>query len=159
MKRSAKPLILFSLCAAFLGSGPAQSASPTVLTRMFSWWNGAIKTPGAFTPDSFRRYFTNDAALVIDGVEAARGLPALAAHFGRIQASGADVRIILPFEHEMQQGNLIYTYHVIRSMRAGVPGCMLAAGHAIVSEGRIAEISLVRTALKPGTPIFTAKCP
>ena len=52
---------------------------------MFTWWNGAMTTPGAFTEEGFSTYFTQDAPLVIDGVEVMRGPAGWAKRFQTIR--------------------------------------------------------------------------
>jgi hypothetical protein len=137
-------LIALALCGA-----PVHAADKDELSRMFEWWDGAFKSPEGFTEAAFAKYFTADAVLIIDGVEQARGLPAWVAHFRKIQASGAAVEIVLPFRQMFKQGDKIYTYHVIRSVRNGTPGCTLAAGHAFLKKGKISEVNLVRALLSP----------
>jgi hypothetical protein len=137
------------LLAATLCMATAQATDKDELTRMFEWWNSAFKSPEGFTEAAFAKHFTPDAALIIDGVEQARGLPAWVQHFRKIQASGAVVEIVLPFRQVFKQGDKIYTYHVIRSLRNGTPGCTLAAGHAFLRKGKISEVNLVRAVLSP----------
>ncbi len=123
------------------------------VSRMFRWWNEAYKTPGAYTDRAFGDYFTNDASLIIDGRVSASGLAALAAHFQKIQSGGGEVEIILPFEETFRQGDKVYTRHVIRAVRDGTSMRMLAAGHAVIRNEKIASISLVRTLLEPDQKI------
>jgi hypothetical protein len=137
------------LVALVLSVSPVHAAGQDELSSMFEWWNAAFKSPEGFTEAAFARHFTADAALIIDGVEQARGLPALVQHFRKIQASGAAVEIVLPFRQMFKQGDKIYTYHVIRSVRNGAPGCTLAAGHAFLQKGKISEVNLVRSLLSP----------
>ncbi|WP_372012303.1 hypothetical protein [Pseudoxanthomonas sp. 10H] len=94
---------------------------------MFAWWNQAMATPGAFTEEAFARHFTDDAPLVINGVETMRGPAGWAERFQMIQAATDAVEIVLPFRYSFQQGDRIYTYHVIRSRAGGKVDCMLAA--------------------------------
>ena len=122
------------------------------LSRMFSWWNEAYKTPGAYTEEAFGVYFTDDAELIIDGRLVTRGLGGWAKHFQAIQAAGGEAEIVVPFKEVFQVGEKIYTYHLIRASRDGTAMRMLAAGHAILRDGRIASISLVRTVLDPSMP-------
>ena len=75
------------------------------------------------------------------------GIDGWVSHFQKIQASGAQVEIVVPFKTVFQQGDKIYSYHVIRSRRQGKASCSLAAGHAVVKRGKIASITLVRTVL------------
>lgn len=147
------------LLAAVLCLSSAQaSAAKDELSTMFEWWNGAFKSKDGFTAEAFARYYTPDARLIIDGVEQARGIDAWVQHFRKIQASGAQVEIVLPFRHVFKQGDKIYTYHVIRSVRNGTPGCVLAAGHAFVVKGKISEVNLVRAALDPAQAAKDPSC-
>jgi hypothetical protein len=149
-------LIAVALAGFAAAPGPAVAADP--LSDMFRWWNRAITEPDGFSERAFARYFTDDSTLAIDGRIVARGMPALARHFQAIQASGALVEIVLPFKEAFQRGNKVYTYHIIRSRRNGVPSCLLAAGHAVVRGRRIASISLVRTKLEPNSEAFDPSC-
>jgi ketosteroid isomerase-like protein len=140
-----------------LSSVHANAASDE-LSTMFEWWNSAFTTTDGFNAAAFARYYTPDARLVIDGVEQARGIDAWVQHFRKIQASGAQVEIVLPFRHAFKQGDKIYTYHVIRSVRNGVRGCMLAAGHALLVKGKISEVNLVRAPLEPAQAAQDPAC-
>lgn len=119
------------------------------VSRMFSWWNEAYKTPGAYTEEAFGIHFTDDAELIIDGRLVTRGLGGWAKHFQAIQAGGGEVEIVVPFKEVFQVGDKVYTYHLIRARRDDTAMRMLAAGHAILRDGKIASISLVRTVLDP----------
>lgn len=151
-------LCVSSAQAADVRATDVRATDKDELTKMFEWWNTAFKSPEGFTEAAFAGYFTPDAALVINGVEEARGLPAWVQHFRKIQATGADVEIVVPFRHVFKQGDKIYTYHVIRSRRNGAPGCMLAAGHAFLEKGRISEVNLVRAALDPAQAAKDPAC-
>lgn len=121
------------------------AAARDPLTAMFAWWNDAIKTPGALTPEAFGKYFTDDGAIIVNGKVFAKGLPALSAHFEKIQAAGGSDEIVLPFMKTFRSGNDIYTYHIIRIERNEEKTCLLVAGHAVVRSGKLAEVTLVRT--------------
>ena len=142
-----KPLtflrLLCILCLA-IALLPAQAHATDALTTMFTWWNQAFKTPGAFTPEAFRRYFTEDAAIVLNGKESARGIPALVAQFQRIQANTQSVEIVLPFREGFVSGDKIFTYHFIRSERAGHSECLRVMGYATLRHGKIAFVNLLR---------------
>jgi hypothetical protein len=122
------------------------------VSRMFSWWNEAYKTPGAYTEEAFGTHFTDDAELIIDGRLVTRGLEGWAKHFQAIQAGGGEVEIVVPFKEVFQVGNKVYTYHLTRAFRDGTAMRMLSAGHATLRDGKIAAISLVRTVLDPSMP-------
>ena len=111
---------------------------------MFTWWNAAFKVPGSYTPEAFSRYFTPDAVLMLDGRVSVRGVEGWATHFQQIQSHGGSVEIIIPFKEEFQVGDKIYTYHMIKAVRNGVTSCELAAGHAVIRDGKIALVNLVR---------------
>jgi ketosteroid isomerase-like protein len=122
------------------------------LSRMFIWWNQAFKTPGGFTESTFAAHFTNDAELIVDGRLRTKGLAGWAKHFQNIQAHAEEVEIVLPFKELIQQDNKIYTYHLIRARSRGVDSRELVAGHAMLRDGKIASLTLVRTELDPSTP-------
>ncbi|RLP23521.1 hypothetical protein D8676_20185 [Mesorhizobium sp. YM1C-6-2] len=121
------------------------------LSEMFTWWNQAMKTPGAFTAEAFSEYFTDDAPLVIDGKEVMRGPEGWADRFRAIQAATDAVEIVVPFRHVFQSGDQIYTYHIIRSRAQGKVSCMLAAGHADLVDGKLGAVTLVRAEIDPAS--------
>jgi hypothetical protein len=142
-----KKTLLASVAAALLGiATPAMAEKPAtdMLSKMFIWWNQAYKTPGAYTAENFSKYFTPDATLVLEGRTIISGVDDWARHFQKIQAGGGDVEIVVPFKEVFEKDGMIYNYHVIRSRRDGVVECALAAGHAVLREGKIASIILVR---------------
>src|SRR6185437_3739439 len=122
------------------------------VSRMFTWWNQAFKTPGAYTEEAFAQYFTDDADLIIDGRLITRGVPGWAKHFQAIQKEVDEVEIVVPFKEVFQHGDKVYTYHLTRARRDGAAMRMLSAGHAVIRDGKIASISLVRTVLDPSSP-------
>lgn len=134
----------------------AQMSDP--LSKMFLWWNEAYKTPGAYTADNFRKHFTEDATLVLEGRTVISGVEQWATHFQKIQTGGGDVEIVVPFKTVAQIGDLIYNYHVIRSRRGGQVSCSLAAGDARLRDGKIASITLVRSTLDPQKGPMDPQC-
>ena len=138
---------------------PAQAKAPTdALSKMFIWWDAAFKTPGAYTPENFSKFFTPDATLTLEGKTVIHGVAEWATHFQKIQASGSEVEIVVPFKQVFQQGSKIYTYHVIRSRRNGQVGCVLAAGHAEMRGSKIASITLVRMPMDPAKGPLDPQC-
>ena len=132
--------------------GAAETVQRTdKLSEMFIWWNGAMKTPRAFTEKAFSNYFTSDAALVVDGTEVMRTPAGWAERFQNIQAATDAVEIVVPFRYVFQKGDQIYTYHIIRSRAQGKVSCMLAAGHADLLDGLINKVTLVRTEIDPAS--------
>ena len=116
----------------------AADNSDNVLVRMFAWWNAAIKDPNGFTEEAFRRYYTEDAAIVINGKERVRGIKPLVEHFRKIQQRTEMVEIVLPFEEGFESGNRIFTYHRIRARADGIDSHSHVMGYAIVEDGKIA---------------------
>ncbi len=127
------------------GVARAEPQNTDELSKMFTWWNAAFLTQGAYTPDAFRKYFTEDAVLIIDGAVSTKGVDGWAQHFQRIQSGDGNVEIVLPFRKVAKVGNTIYTYHIIRNIKSGVRGCLLAAGYATVVDNKISEVVLVRS--------------
>ncbi|WP_243450926.1 hypothetical protein [Sphingosinicella sp. CPCC 101087] len=136
----------------------AADAEGELLTNFFRWWNEAYRTPGAYTADAFRRWFTEDATLTLEGREVIRGVDQWAAHFQRIQAGGGEVEIVVPFKETFESGDRIYTYHVIRSRRDGKTACSLAAGHATVEGTKLSSIVLVRSDLDRENGVTDPAC-
>jgi hypothetical protein len=153
--------ILASIAAAMLvAATPVQAEKPAtdMLSKMFIWWDQAFKTPGAYTAENFGKFFTPDATLTLNGETVATGLDQWASHFQKIQASGALVEIVVPFKEVFEKDGTIYSYHVIRSRREGKAGCMLAAGHATLRDGKIASVTLVRAAMDPAKGPIDPEC-
>lgn len=136
MKNLLKIMLIMSACQFAVVS--ASEADDNVLVQMFVWWNGAISDPQGFTEEAFRRYYTEDAAIVINGKEVVRGIAPLVEHFKRIQQRVESVEIVLPFEEGLQAGNRIFTYHKIRSRAEGRDGLSHVMGYAVVEDGKIA---------------------
>lgn len=136
----------------------ADKPATDVLSRMFLWWNEAFRTPGAYTPENFSKFFTPDATLILEGRVVISGVDQWATHFQKIQASGGEVEIVVPFKEVFEKNGLIYNYHVIRSRRDGKTNCSLAAGHAVVKGGKIASIVLVRSDLDPAKGPLDRQC-
>jgi hypothetical protein len=143
--------LLMSQVGVAAQSSPGAATQEDPLSAMFSWWNGAMKTPGAFTEEGFAVYFTDDAPLIIDGVEVMRGPAGWAERFQMIQQMTEAVEIVLPFRYSFQQDDRIYTYHIIRSRAQGKVSCMVAAGHADLVDGKIGSVTLVRAEIDPAT--------
>lgn len=135
------------LCCSSIHAGTVPVPSSDALSQMFIWWNQAFKTPGGYTIDAFRKHFTEDATLILEQRETIHGVQQWAQRFQSIQAGGGEAEIVVPFKEVFRQGNRIYTYHVIRSRVDGKVSCSLAAGHAVMRDGKIASIVLVRSDL------------
>ncbi|MGE4337189.1 MAG: hypothetical protein AB7E55_14595 [Pigmentiphaga sp.] len=145
-----------SVLAALLLASPLQANADTAvatdkLSGMFIWWNHAMKTPGGFTAAAFSNYFTDEAPLIIDGVEVMRGPAGWAERFQMIQGATEAVEIVVPFRYSFQKDDRIYTYHIIRSRAQGKVSCMLASGHAELRNGLISRVILVRAEIDPAS--------
>lgn len=159
MKARAK--ILTAAAATLLLSSVSQGAAEIgrsdPVSKMFSWWNQAIKSQDRLSPAEFKRYYTNDAVLRIDGVDVSKGVEDISRHFRAIGASGAQVVIEVPFEEVFTSGNRLFTEHLIYSNRNGVETCLLAAGHVELRANKISLVSLVRTKLPEDSELYR-KC-
>jgi hypothetical protein len=156
-----KAIVPLIISAAIGFSAPAMAAekpATDVLSKMFIWWNQAFKTPGAYTPANFSKFFTPDATLTLEGKTVINGVNEWAAHFQKIQAGGGDVEIVVPFKEVFEKDGMIYNYHVIRARRDGQVTCSLAAGHATVRGGKISSIVLVRAPLDAAKGPLDPQC-
>jgi ketosteroid isomerase-like protein len=135
-------LIALMCCAPAAYAGPTRS---DVLVDMFKWWNQAFKTPGAFTEEAFRKYYTEDTVLIVNGAERVRGVANLARHFQKMQREADKVEIVLPFKESFASGDKIFTYHLIKAREAkgGPDELWHTMGWAQVRDGRIALINFI----------------
>lgn len=144
MKRLLKSLLLAIACQFSLAAlADERGMDANVLERMFTWWNGAYKDPGGFTEQAFRRYYTEDAAIFINGDERARGIKPMVEHFRRIQQNTESVEIVLPFEEGFASGDRIFTYHLIRARAEGADRLSRVMGYAVVEGGKISLINFL----------------
>ncbi len=139
---NSKSLVAF--LAAVLFAGPV-AADDDALVRMFRWWNDAFVTEGGFNQEAFARYWTEDAALIIDGEDV------LTRHFQKIQANTDRVRIELPFEDSFTVGDRIFTHHFIYRRNGQEEGCLRAMGYAETRDGKLSVVNLVRVPYDPET--------
>lgn len=151
--RISRHLVLALCLAASLSSTSSAGAEtePTPLTAMFIWWNEAFKTPGAFVRSGFEQHFTEDAAIVINGIERVRGIDNMVKHFQRIQGEADMVDMMVPFEEEFvsADGSRIFTHHYIRSSHNGEQSMAQLMGYAVVEEGKLSYIHFVSADKKP----------
>jgi len=136
-------IILISL-SPYSFAESSQESSSDVLEQMFTWWNGIINTNEELRAEDFERYFTADAAIVLNGNEGVRGIVNLPDYFKNIRRVTEFVEIVLPFREKFQSGNKIFTYHTIRSIRKGEKQESHNMGYAIIEDEKIAYISLAR---------------
>jgi hypothetical protein len=142
VRRVAMTLVLV---AALFSAGTtlADDKSENVLVDMFAWWNEAIKLPGEFTEEGFARFFTEDAAIVVNDSEIVRGITNMVEHFRGIQENTDYVEIILPFEEGFREGNKIFTYHLIRASENGAERLSHIMGYAVIEDGKIALVNFL----------------
>ena len=145
MKEFIKIILIILLCQ--LGTPVfAEQGDANVLVRMFDWWNTAMKTPDGLTEEAFREYYTEDAAIIINGNELVRGIKPMVEHFRGVQARSESVEIVLPFEEEFEtaSGDRIFTYHLVRARADGADRLSHLMGYAAVEDGRISLVNFVR---------------
>jgi len=142
VRRVAMALVLV---ATFFSAGAtlAGDESENVLVDMFAWWNATIKVPGGFTEEGFARFFTEDAAIIVNNKESVRGVKNMVPHFQRIQEETESVEIVLPFEEGFREGNKIFTHHLIRSSENGVDRLSHLMGYAVIEDGKIALVNFL----------------
>lgn len=144
------PRILLSLCVSLvlgINSAQASDTGASELEAMFAWWNGAMASKEGPTAAGFRQYFTEDGAIIINGQERVRGIDALVKHFQRIKQKTEFIEVKVPFDKEFRDGNNIFTSHEINAVRGGRSTRDIAMGYAVVRDGKLAVVSLVRHTL------------
>lgn len=156
MKRIAILLYVFASVVALITVNPLY-ANDDPLTRMFEWFNESMPIPGAFTEAAFRKYFTEDTVLIVNGKKSAQGIPELTRHFQDIQARPGTVRIILPFVESFAQGDKIFTYHFVYRLVDGKEQCLRTMGYGVIKNEKIALIDFVRIPYEPGVS-FDSGC-
>ena len=142
VRRVAMALVLV---AAFFSAGTtlAGDESENVLVDMFAWWNATIKVPGGFTEEGFARFFTEDAAIIVNNNESVRGIKNMVPHFQRIQEDTESVEIVLPFEEGFREGNRIFTYHLIKAREKGTDRLSHVMGYTVIEDGKIALVKFL----------------
>jgi limonene-1,2-epoxide hydrolase len=123
-----------------------------VLSRMFTWWNQAIKDPNGFTVEAFSRYFTDDAVLRINGTNRAAGIKNLTERFRMIQKGVEAVEIKVPFVEAFSSpdGSKIFTYHLEEAMEKGKTSHSMVMGYAEIRDGKIALVNFISIDGQPG---------
>lgn len=139
-------IVLITLLCQLATPVIADDSDKSVLVRMFAWWNEAMKDPDGLTEAAFRQYYTEDAAIIINGNELMRGIKPMVEHFRRVQANNEYVEIVLPFEEEFESasGDRIFTHHLVRGRTDGVDRQSRLMGYAVVENGRISLVNFVR---------------
>ena len=142
MNNLIKIIVILSLCHV-INPVFAESSDDNVLVQMFTWWNAAMKDPDGLTEESFRKYYTEDAAIIINSKERVRGIRPMVAHFKGIQQRSEFVEIILPFEEGFESSDRIFTHHKLRARENSVDRNADLMGYAIVEDGNLALVSLI----------------
>lgn len=143
--RAAFVLALAAVLSPIAGAA-AHPGNSDPLVAMFVWWNEAYTQKDGFTTESFSRYFTADAVMVINGSERCKGVEDLARHFRVIQANTEMVVIDLPFidEFSSANGDRIFTHHFVRAREHGKPVSReRVMGYASIRDGKISLINFV----------------
>lgn len=140
--RMVRPVWFSALCLV-VASCAAQPAPSNTMVEMFNWWNQAFETQGAYTPEAFSKYYTDDAVMIIDGSARANGLKELSRNFNRIQGSVESVEIVMPPIESFQQGNRIFTYHKELVRDGGQDSVGYVMGYVVIDGGKISKINFV----------------
>jgi hypothetical protein len=140
-------LILGFSTQSFAGSSKDPSAD--ILEQMFSWWNDIMSSERELTTEDFARYYTNDAVIVLNGIERVRGVAMMPAFFKANRDRTEFIEIVLPFKEKFIAEDKIFTYHTIRAIRNGVEELSHNMGYAIIENGKIASVNLARFTMEP----------
>jgi hypothetical protein len=110
---------------------------------MFAWWNETARSEEGFTAEGFGRFFTGDAALIVNGEERAAGLDALARHFERIRKSSRAVSVRLPLEYGFGDDGHAFVHYRVDALADGGPSSEEAMGYLRLESGRIAVMNVL----------------
>ncbi|RYD60067.1 MAG: nuclear transport factor 2 family protein [Sphingomonadales bacterium] len=123
-----------------------------VVTRMFVWWNEAMKSPDRLTAEAFGQFFTADAVMRINGTNRVRGLANMAERFRMIRSGLESVQIHTPFVEAFSSpdGSKIFTYHLESAVKDGKPSHSMVMGYVEVKDGKIALVNFLSVEGQPG---------
>jgi len=158
--------VIFGIRCAFLALTAALALTPAagnaagadVVTEMYTWWNKAIYSPYELNPAAFGKYYTQEAALKLNGVVVDKGVDNISKRFVAISSHGGKVENIMPALVVFQSGDQVFMQHLIYSARDGKEVCMIAAGHADLVGGKIAVMDIVRTEITAASGDIYAQC-
>lgn len=119
------------------------ATAPSLLERMFHWWNEAYPVKGSYSPEAFSRFFTDDAVMIIDGVAKAEGLDGLSRNFNAIQNSVDHVEMVMPPIETFSSGDRIFTYHKELVRHNGKDSVAYIMGYAVTRGDKIAKIDFI----------------
>jgi ketosteroid isomerase-like protein len=119
----------------------AVAANPAI--GMFTWWNDAVRSEAGFTPAGFAVFFTDDAALIVNGDTRAVGLDGLARHFEAIRHALDSVSIRLPLEQEFRAGDRAFVHYRVDAVAHGVAASEEAMGYLQLRDERIAVMNVL----------------
>lgn len=127
-----------------------------VVTRMFDWWNEAMKSPDRLTPEAFGRYFTPDAVMRINGSDRVQGPDNMAVRFRKIREGLESVRIHTPFVQAFSSpdGSKIFTYHLESAVKDGKTSHSMVMGYVELRGGKIALVNFLSMEGEPGPTAF-----
>lgn len=123
-----------------------------VVTRMFVWWNEAMKDPKRLTPEAFGRFFTPDAVMRINGTNRVRGPDDMAVRFRKIREGLESVQIHTPFVEAFSSpdGSKIFTYHLESAVKDGKTSHSMVMGYVELRDGKIALVNFLSMEGQPG---------
>jgi ketosteroid isomerase-like protein len=114
-----------------------------IAAGMFKWWNETARSEGGFTAEGFTKFFTDDAVLIVNGDQRAKGPDALARHFEKIRVSLDSVSIRLPLEHAFGAGDDVFLHYRVDAVAAGVAASEEAMGYLRLRDGHIAVMNVL----------------
>ena len=94
--------------------------------------------------EDFAHFYTEDAAIVINGVERVKGVVMMPGFFKENRDRTEFIEIEMPFKEKFRSGDKIFTYHTIRAIRNGIEEVSHNMGYAIIKNDKIAYVSLAR---------------
>lgn len=122
--------------------------SENVITRMFAWWNEAMRDPERLSAEAFARFYTDDGQLVVNGALRATGPAALAGHYRAIAMKCDEVAMILPVEQAFACDDRAFAHCRTRAIVSGIESAEEAMAYAVIVDGRMVLLRVVSLSIQ-----------
>jgi hypothetical protein len=117
---------------------------PNIIEDMFSWWNEAMADPDGFTAAAFGQFYSDDARLIVNGQLRSDTLEGMAAHYRRIQALPATIRMALPVDEAFATTDRAFVHcRTLVNPQDGNPTEDESMAYAVLRDGRMTLLRVV----------------
>lgn len=109
------------------------------IIAFFTWWNEAMANPAELTEDNFKRFFTDDACILVNNNLRASCPAEMVPHYKAIAARCETVAMVLPVEHEIASPSLAFVHCFTHVKEDGKEFDEEAMACAELREGKISR--------------------